>query len=229
MQKLTSGKALQKNWYREVFSTLFRLASHSSIGVGVSGIGNVVNITIFVILAGIVANTLCIFLDYARTRLASDVAPGGPRYSGLFHCVFSTLYYHGISGFICAWPAAFVGAFIYRAAQLALFKQIQELNPYQKDKGFKGAFSSFIVVTIARTLVMPFNYPFDTLYRLLLLQADVPFPERLYYSPISCAQYMIANHGFQSLYNGLLPEVLRGIGGSLVIVAYDVLKTRLLG
>jgi solute carrier family 25 (adenine nucleotide translocator) protein 4/5/6/31 len=68
----------------------------------------------------------------------------------------------------------------YRAGQLGCFKQIQDLNPYQKDKGWKGGVSSFAAVTMARTVIMPFNYPFDTVRRRMMLQSEKPVAERLY-------------------------------------------------
>lgn len=60
------------------------------------------------------------------------------------------------------WSVTVAGAFVYRAGQLGLFKQIQDLNPYKDDKGTLGAVATFVAVTTARTVIMPFNYPFDT-------------------------------------------------------------------
>ena len=51
---------------------------------------------------------------------------------------------------------------MYRAGQLGLFKQIQDMNPYAKDKGTIGAVSSFVAVTVARSAIMPFNYVSST-------------------------------------------------------------------
>jgi len=67
-----------------------------------------------------------------------------------------------------------MGAFVYRAGQLGCFKQIQDLNPYAKDKGTLGALSSFAAVTTARTIIMPFNYPFDTVRRRMMLESEKP-------------------------------------------------------
>jgi len=32
------------------------------------------------------------------------------------------------------------------------------------------------------------------------------------------------NEGFAGMYKGMIPELFRGVGGSLVIVAYDRIK-----
>lgn len=68
----------------------------------------------------------------------------------------------GITGLYTGWSVTVAGAFVYRAGQLGLFKQIQDLNPYKNDKGTLGAVAAFAAVTTARTVIMPFNYPFDT-------------------------------------------------------------------
>ena len=73
-----------------------------------------------------------------------------------------------------------------------------------------GAVSSFVAVTTARTVIMPFNYPFDTIRRRMMLQSEKP--------------QIVAKEGMKGLYKGLVPELFRGVGGSLVIVAYDRIK-----
>ena len=113
-------------------------------------------------LAGAIANTVCYPFDFARTRLASDVGKGKAQFKGIWDCIATTVRQQGITGLYTGWSVTVAGAFVYRAGQLGLFKQIQDLNPYQKDKGTLGAVSSFVAVTAARTVIMPFNYPFDT-------------------------------------------------------------------
>ena len=83
---------------------------------------------------------------------------------------------------------------MYRAGQLGCFKQIQDLNPYKNDKGTLGAVSAFVAVTAARTVVMPFNYPFDTVRRRMMLQSEKPISERLYKGSIHCAQEVMSKH-----------------------------------
>merc|ERR1711860_339752 len=61
------------------------------------------------------ASSLCIVypLDYARTRLASDVGSGKKSFSGLGDCI--------------------VGIVGYRGLQLGFFDTIPGLNPYKSD------------------------------------------------------------------------------------------------
>ena len=122
------------------------------------------------------------------------------------------------------WSVTVAGAFVYRAGQLGLFKQIQDLNPYANDRGSIGVLASFVSVTAARTAIMPFNYPFDTVRRRMMLQSEKPLAERLYKGSFDCARQVLAKEGMKGMYKGIVPEVFRGVGGSLVIVAYDRIK-----
>lgn len=175
-------------------------------------------------LAGALANTICYPFDYARTRLASDLKSGKPQFKGIWDCIYSTVSQQGIRGLYTGWSVTVAGAFVYRAGQLGCFKQIQDLNPYKNDKGTLGAVSAFVAVTVARTVVMPFNYPFDTVRRRMMLESEKPVSARLYRGSFDCAGQVLKKEGLKGMYKGLIPELFRGIGGSLVIVAYDRIK-----
>jgi solute carrier family 25 (adenine nucleotide translocator) protein 4/5/6/31 len=175
-------------------------------------------------LAGALANTICYPFDFARTRLASDLKSGKPQFKGIMDCLTTTVRNQGITGLYTGWLVTCMGAFVYRAGQLGCFKQIQDMNPYQKDKGTLGAVSSFLAVTVARTVVMPFNYPFDTVRRRMMLQSEKPLAERVYKGSWDCFRQVLAKEGLKGMYKGMVPELFRGVGGSLVIVAYDRIK-----
>jgi len=175
-------------------------------------------------LAGAIANTVCYPFDFARTRLASDLGKGKPQFTGIWNCISSTVKSQGLRGLYTGWSVTVAGAFVYRAGQLGMFKQIQDLNPYAKDRGTIGAVSSFLAVTVARSVVMPFNYPFDTVRRRMMLQSEKPIAERTYKSSLHCFREIMAKEGSKGMYKGMIPELFRGVGGSLVIVAYDRIK-----
>merc|ERR1712065_19113 len=103
---------------------------------------------------------------------------------------------------------------VYRAGQLGCFKQIQDLNPYKNDKGTLGVVSSFVAVTAARTVVMPFNYPFDTVRLRMMLQSEKPKADRLYSGSVDCFTKVLKNEGLAGMYKGLVPELFRGVGGA---------------
>lgn len=175
-------------------------------------------------MAGAVANTICYPFDFARTRLASDLGGGKAKFNGIMDCIGQTVKAQGISGLYTGWSVTVAGAFVYRAGQLGLFKTIQDLNPYKEDKGMVGGVSTFVAVTAARSAIMPFNYPFDTVRRRMMLQSEKPVSERMYKGSIDCFTKVMKAEGFKGMYKGMVPELFRGVGGSLVIVAYDRIK-----
>jgi len=174
--------------------------------------------------AGAIANTICYPFDFARTRLASDLKGGKPQFKGITDCIVTTVRNQGIVGLYTGWTVTCMGAFVYRAGQLGCFKQIQDMNPYQKDKGFLGGISSFLAVTVARTIVMPFNYPFDTVRRRMMLQSEKPVSERVYKGSWDCFKKVFQKEGTKGMYKGMVPELFRGVGGSLVVVSYERIK-----
>jgi solute carrier family 25 (adenine nucleotide translocator) protein 4/5/6/31 len=175
-------------------------------------------------LSGGVANTICYPFDFARTRLASDMKGGKGQFNGIVDCLVKTVKAQGITGLYTGWSVTVAGAFVYRAGQLGCFKQIQDMNPYKKDTGILGGASAFAAVTVARTVVMPFNYPFDTVRRRMMLQSEKSVEERLYKGSFDCFGKVLKNEGLAGMYKGLVPELFRGVGGSVVIVAYDRIK-----
>jgi len=174
--------------------------------------------------SGAIANTICYPFDFARTRLASDLGTGKAKFNGIMDCLSQTVKSQGITGLYTGWSVTVAGAFVYRAGQLGLFKTIQDLNPYKEDKGAVGAVSSFVSVTAARSAIMPFNYPFDTVRRRLMLESEKPVSERVYKSSFDCFTKVMQKEGFAGMYKGMIPELFRGVGGSVVIVAYERIK-----
>jgi len=170
------------------------------------------------------ANTICYPFDFARTRLASDLGSGKGQFKGIGDCILTTVRNQGIRGLYTGWGVTVMGAFVYRAGQLGCFKQIQDMNPYQQDKGTLGAISSFLAVTFARTVVMPFNYPFDTVRRRMMLESEKPKDSRIYKGSLDCFFQVLKKEGAKGMYKGMVPELFRGVGGSLVIVGYDRVK-----
>jgi solute carrier family 25 (adenine nucleotide translocator) protein 4/5/6/31 len=175
-------------------------------------------------LAGGIANTICYPFDFARTRLASDVGTGKKTFNGLGDCIMKTVRSQGITGLYRGWSITVAGAFVYRAGQLGTFAQIMSMNPYKEDKGITGMIAAFVAAQVARNAVMPFNYPFDTVRRRVMLESEKPPSERVYKGSLDCAKQVLQKEGLKGMYKGMIPELARGVGGSMVIVAYDRIK-----
>jgi solute carrier family 25 (adenine nucleotide translocator) protein 4/5/6/31 len=174
--------------------------------------------------AGGAANVVCYPFDFARTRLASDVSAGKGQFNGILDCIGKTVQAGGITGLYRGAAVTVAGAFVYRGGQLGLFAQVQDMNPYKADKGPLGVVAAFVAATVARTITTPFNYPFDTVRRRMMLDSEKPAEERLYSSGVNCFFKVMQTEGFAGMYKGLLPELVRGLGGPLVLTAYDRIK-----
>ena len=125
-------------------------------------------------MGGATSMVICYPMDFARTRLASDLGAGKGQYSGIMDCLGKTVKAQGITGLYRGTAVSVAGAFVYRAGQLGLFGTVMGFNPYKEDKGIKGFVSAVVIGTLARTVVLPFNYPFDTVRRRLMLESEKP-------------------------------------------------------
>merc|ERR1712066_410222 len=145
-------------------------------------------------------------LDYARTRLASDVGSGKKSFSGLGDCIMKTM--KGPGGFLALYTGfgvSVVGIVGYRGLQLGCFDTITGLNPYKSDKGILGAASTFAAA-----------------------QSEKPVEEHLYKGTGDCFKKIAAEEGLAAgLYKGFLANVVRSVGGALVLVFYDRAKNYL--
>jgi solute carrier family 25 (adenine nucleotide translocator) protein 4/5/6/31 len=175
-------------------------------------------------IAGASANIICYPFDFARTRLASDLGSGKKTFNGISDCIVKTVKEGGIMGLYRGSAVTIAGAFVYRGGQLGLFGQIQDMNPYKHDKGPIGVVAAFVCATVARTVTTPFNYPFDTIRRRMMLESDKPPAERMYTSGVNCFRLVLQKEGLAGMYKGVIPELFRGIGGPMVLTAYDRIK-----
>merc|ERR1739849_56469 len=92
------------------------------------------------------AGSLCIVypLDYARTRLASDVGSGKKTFNGLFDCLKKTASSSGgPMALYAGFGVSLMGIIPYRGFQLGAFDTLCGLNPFKNDKGVVGVVSTF--------------------------------------------------------------------------------------
>jgi len=168
-------------------------------------------------------------LDYARTRLASDVGSGKKSFSGLGDCISKTM--AGPGGFLALYTGfgvSVVGIVGYRGLQLGTFDTITGLNPYKSDRGLLGAATTFAAAQTAITIGAGATYPFDTVRRRLQMQSEKPPEEHLYKGTGDCFKKIAAEEGLaKGLYKGFLANCVRSVGGALVLVFYDRAKNAL--
>merc|ERR1719163_2736337 len=171
------------------------------------------------------AGSLCIVypLDYARTRLASDVGSGKRAFNGLTDCLVKTT--KGPKGFLSLYAGfgvSLMGIIPYRGFQLGAFDTLVGLNPYKDDSGVLGIVTTFASAQTAIILGAGISYPFDTVRRRLQMQAERPVEEHVYKGTLDCLKKIAAEEGIGAgVYKGFIANALRSVGAALVLVLYD--------
>jgi solute carrier family 25 (adenine nucleotide translocator) protein 4/5/6/31 len=175
-------------------------------------------------LAGAGSLTIVYPLDYARTRLASDVGSGNPQFAGLGDCLMKTMKQGGFFSMYAGFGVSVVGIVAYRGPYFGVFDTLKELNPWKKDKGPVGLFSKFCIAQFTAIIAGFISYPFDTVRRRLQMQAEKPKEQWLYSGTADCAVKIVKDEGVSAMFKGFAANVLRTLGGALVLVGYDEIK-----
>jgi len=175
-------------------------------------------------LAGAGSLTIVYPLDYARTRLASDVGSGNPQFNGLVDCLAKTIKGGGFMSMYNGFGVSVVGIVAYRGPYFGIFDTLKEKNPFKKDKGVVGLLSKFVIAQTTAIIAGFISYPFDTVRRRLQMQSEKPKSEWLYQGTLDCAVKIAKDEGMGAMFKGFGANVLRTLGGALVLVGYDEIK-----
>jgi solute carrier family 25 (adenine nucleotide translocator) protein 4/5/6/31 len=175
------------------------------------------------------AGSLCIVypLDYARTRLASDVGKQ-KTFNGLWDCLSKTA--KGPSGFFGLYNGfgvSVAGIIPYRGVYFGLFDSLAGINPFRNDRNVIGFLSKFGIAQFTAIVAGYASYPFDTIRRRLQMQSDKPKSEWIYNGTVDCFYKILKNEGTAALFKGSSANVFRTVGGALVLVLYGEIKTAL--
>jgi solute carrier family 25 (adenine nucleotide translocator) protein 4/5/6/31 len=176
------------------------------------------------------AGSLCIVypLDYARTRLASDVGSGKRTFSGLGDCLVKTA--KGPSGFMGLYNGfgvSVMGIIPYRGVYFGLYDSLAEMNPYKSEKGAIGLISKFGIAQFTAISAGYASYPFDTIRRRLQMQSEKPQSEWHYKGTSDCFVKIMKEEGVAALFKGAGANALRTVGSALVLVLYGEIKAML--
>ena len=96
-------------------------------------------------LAGAGSLSIVYPLDYARTRLASDVGSGNPQFEGLADCLMKTMKQGGIFSMYAGFGVSVVGIVAYRGPYFGVFDTLKAINPWKNDRGIVGLASKFAI------------------------------------------------------------------------------------
>jgi len=170
-------------------------------------------------------------LDYARTRLASDVGSGKAQFNGLLDCLRKTA--SGPSGILSLYNGfgvSVAGIIPYRGAYFGVFDTMVDYNPYAKsDNNVKRAASTFVCAQSAALAAGYLSYPFDTVRRRLQMQSDKPKAEWMYSSTTNCFAKIAKDEGMTAFFKGAGANALRTVGAALVLVFYSEIQRSIRG
>jgi len=177
-------------------------------------------------LAGAGSLTIIYPLDYARTRLASDVGAGKKEFDGLLDCLKKTAGAPGgVMNLYGGFGVSVVGIVPFRGTYFGVNDTLAEMNPYQKRRDAIGLASKFAQAQTAAICAAYVSYPFDTIRRRLQMQSNKPKEEWLYKGTVDCFSKIMAEEGTGAFFKGAGANALRTVGSALVLVGYGELMT----
>lgn len=161
-------------------------------------------------------------LDYARTRLASDVGTGKRQFDGLIDCLVKTVKSSGIGGLYNGITVSVVGIIPYRGVYFGLFDTLAGYNPYERsESNVLRAVSKFACAQFSAIAAGYASYPFDTVRRRLQMQSEKPKEDWVYSGTADCFGKIVKNEGTAALFKGAGANALRTVGAALVLVFYS--------
>jgi len=170
------------------------------------------------------AGSLCIVypLDYARTRLASDVGTGKRDFNGLWDCLKKTS--SGAKGPLALYNGfgvSVIGIIPYRGVYFGMFDTLKTLNPYQDGNSPMALVSRFACAQTTAITAGYASYPFDTVRRRLQMQSEKPQEQWTYKGTLDCFAKVAKKEGLSAFFKGAGANALRTVGSAMVLVFYE--------
>ncbi|XP_067263069.1 ADP/ATP translocase 2 [Chanodichthys erythropterus] len=171
------------------------------------------------------ATSLCLVypLDFARTRLAADVGKAGAEreFTGLANCLVKIFKSDGPKGLYQGFNVSVQGIIIYRAAYFGIYDTAKGMLPDPENAHIVVSWMIAHTVTIVAGFI---SYPFDTVRRCIMMQSGLKGADIMYSGTLDCWRKTARDEGVKAFFKGAWSNVLRSMGGSIVLVLYDELK-----
>jgi len=155
-------------------------------------------------------------LDFARTRLAADVGKKeGRQFTGLVDCIKQIAKSDGAAGLYRGFGVSVFGIVAYRGFYFGGYDTLKRTLLRQDSH----IILKFIVAQCVTAAAGLFSYPLDTVRRRLMMQSGKK--DKIYTGTLDCFVKIAKNEGGRAFFKGALSNIIRGAGGSLVLVLYD--------
>lgn len=160
-------------------------------------------------------------LDYARTRLASDMKAagkgGGEReFNGLLDVYKKTLASDGVQGLYRGFVISAVGIFVYRGFYFGLYDTVMPMVP-KENTNLAVRFAVGYCVTVLAGLA---SYPIDTIRRRMMMTSG---GATKYKGSIDATMQILQKEGVKSFFKGAGANILRGVAGAGVLAGFDTI------
>lgn len=167
-------------------------------------------------------------MDYARTRLASDVGTGKRDFNGLGDCLVKTAKGpKGVLGLYNGFGVSVMGIIPYRGVYFGMYDTLSDVNPYRNASGLIRTSSTFVIAQITAITAGYASYPMDTVRRRLQMQSEKPKEEWTYKGTGDCFRKIMSEEGTAALFKGAGANALRTIGAALVLTLYSEIQRAL--
>jgi solute carrier family 25 (adenine nucleotide translocator) protein 4/5/6/31 len=158
-------------------------------------------------------------LDFARTRLAADVGSGKNReFTGLMDCLGKIAARSGPMALYQGFGVSVQGIIVYRGSYFGLYDTCKGAL-LTKDSSLVA---KFVVAQVATNAAGVASYPFDTVRRRLMMTSGSD--KKLYSGTLDAFSKIAAQEGIGAFFKGAFSNILRGVGGAIVLVMYDEIK-----
>lgn len=178
-------------------------------------------------LAGAASLTVVYPLDFARTRLASDVGKGSAReFTGMADCLKKICARTGFVSLYQGFGVSVQGIIVYRGAYFGLFDTAKAML-FGDSK--PNLFFKWVVAQSVTAAAGVISYPFDTVRRRMMMMAGRKGADELQYTgTLDCWRKIGQQEGARGFFKGAWANVLRGAGAALVLVFYDEFQRMLM-
>jgi len=177
-------------------------------------------------LAGAASLSIVYPLDFARTRLASDLGKGDAReFTGLVDCLTKVARSTGVSSLYQGFGVSVQGIIVYRGAYFGLYDTAK--GALFKDQKKANIFVKYLVAQGVTAAAGVASYPFDTVRRRMMMMAGRKkggAVEIQYNGTLDCWTKVYQQEGVKGFFKGAWSNVIRGAGGAMVLVLYDELQ-----
>ena len=140
------------------------------------------------------------------------------EFNGLWDCMAKIYKTDGIRGLYRGFNVSVQGIFIYRAAYFGLF----DTSKYYFQEGKVPIMLNFCIALTVTTIAEFMAYPWDTVRRRMMMQSGRT--DILYKNSMDAMLKIARNEGPKAFFTGAVSNMLRGVGGALVLVIFDELR-----